>query len=123
MSFAQRLVVPATTDSGGDATVYTPVVTGRINAIIYTKTDFDNGVDFTVTTEDSLQNLWVELNVDASATVVPRQPTHSTVGVASLYAAGGEPVEAPIYAANERIKLVVANGGNVKTGSFQVILD
>ena len=122
MSYAQVHTVSVTTDASGDSTDYTPVVTGRILAIIYTKIDFAAGVDFTVTTEDTLQNVWVESNVNATATVSPRQPTHDTVGAASLYAAAGEGVEGYIWAGKERIKIVTAQGGNVLTGTFKVIV-
>jgi len=122
MSYAEKHTVSLTTDSGGDATGFTPVVTGKVISISYVKTDYDNGVDFTITTEDSLQNLWVESDVNAAKAVAPRQPTHDTIGAASLYAAAGEPVEDHIYAVQERIKIVVAQGGNAKTGAFTVIV-
>ncbi len=122
MAYAERHTVSLTTDSNGDATGYTPVVTGRIITVVYTKTNFADGSTFTITTEDSTQNVWVETGVNATATVAPRQATHDTVGAASLYAAGGEPVEDYIYAANERIKIVVSNGGDTKTGAFTVIV-
>ena len=122
MAYAEAKTVSVTTDSSGDSTDYTPVVTGKIISIAYAKTDFADGVDFTITTETTTQNLWVDTNINASETVAPRQPTHDSVGAASLYAAGDEPVEDYIYAVNERIKIVVANGGSTKTGAFTVIV-
>lgn len=123
MSYAQRETIAVTTDASGDATAYsTNCVTGKIVSIAYTKDDFANGVDFTITTEDTGQNLWVDTNINASETVAPRQATHATDGSASLYAAAGEPVEDYIYAVNERIKIVVAQGGNVTSGTFDVIV-
>ena len=122
MSFVQRHSVTLTTDASGDATGFTPVVTGLINAIIYTKTDYDAGVDFTITVEGTGQGVWTETDVNADKTVAPRQPIHDTVGVASLYAGAGEPVEDHIAVANDRIKIVVAQGGDTKTGTFDVIL-
>ena len=120
--YVERHTVPVTTDSGGDATAYTPVVTGRILAIIYTKTDFAAGVDFAVTSDVTGQTVWTGTDVNASTTVAPRQPTHDTAGAASLYAAAGEPVEDHIYVATERIKIVVATGGDTKSGSFDVVV-
>lgn len=122
MSFVQRKIVPVTTDGSGDSTDYTPNLTGKISHIIYTKTDFANGVDFTITAEATGETIWTESDVNASKTVAPRQATHSNVGVASLYAAAGEPVEAPICLDNDRVKIVVASGGATKTGKFEVIL-
>jgi len=121
MSYFESESVSITTDAGGDATVYTGNVNGRIVACIYTKTDFATGVDFTITGETSGQTIWTELDVDASVTVAPRQATHDTAGVASLYAAAGEPVENYVALADERIKVVIANGGNAKTGSIRFI--
>lgn len=123
MSYAQRHVVTLTTDASGDATGYTPVVTGRLSAIHYIKTDFADGVDFTVASEATGQSLWAGTNVNASAIVAPRQPTHGQDGSASLYAAAGEPVETQIALANDRVKIVVASGGASKTGTFHVVID
>jgi hypothetical protein len=118
----QRFVVPVTVDASGDATAYSPVVTGRVLQIHYVKTDYANGVDFTITSEATGQQLWVQVNQDSAAIKAPRQPTYDGVGVASLYAAGGEPVEDHIYLANDRVKIVVAAGGVSKTGTFHVVI-
>ena len=123
MGYAEVHAVNLTTDASGDVTGYTPVVSGRVVAAIYTKTDFADGVDFTITGEDTLQTIWTESNVNAAKTVAPRQPTHSTVGVASLYAAGGEPVEDHVVVVNERIKVVIGSGGNTKTGKIEFIIE
>lgn len=123
MSYAQRHTVALTTAADGTATGYTPVVTGKISAIHYVKTDFANGVDFTVTSEATGETIWAEADVDASATRAPRQATHSTAGVASLYAAAGTAVEDKIAVANDRIKIVIAQGGDTKTGSIIVVLE
>jgi len=122
MSFPQRHTVVAAVDGSGDFEGFTPTVNGMVHAVEYVKDDYAAGVDFTITTEVTLQGVWTEADVNASKTVAPRQPTHSAVGVASLYAATGEPVEALIAATNERVKIVVANGGVSKTGTFHVII-
>ncbi len=122
MSFPQRYTVVAAVDGTGDFTGFTPNVNGMVHAIEYVKDDYANGVDFIITTEETTQNVWVESDVNASKTVAPRQPTHSTVGVASLYAGSGEPVETTIAVTNERIKIVVDEGGVSKTGTFHVII-
>lgn len=121
---ANKTTVTITTDASGDATVYSCRVSGRILALIYARGDLDNSTtDFTVTTEDTLQNVWVESDVSASKTIAPRQATHSTAGVAALYASGGTAVLDYIHACNERIKIVVAQGGNAKTGTLTIITD
>jgi hypothetical protein len=123
MSFVQRLTVSVTTAADGSATAYSEVVTGKLLQIRYVKTDFDNGSTITITAEATGETLWAESNVNASATRAPRQATHSTAGAASLYAAGGEAVLGQIGLAKDRIKIVIASGGNVKTGTFHFIVE
>lgn len=125
MSYAERQAVTITTAADGTATAYTPVITGRILNIVYQKPGslpFDVGVDFTITSEATDQTIWTEVDVNASKTVAPRQATHDTAGVASLYAATGEPVEDTISVAKDRVKIAIAQGGNAKTGTFIVIV-
>ena len=122
MAFAQRHAVSVTTASDGSATVYSPVVTGLLSQIRYVKTDFADGVDFTITAEATGETLWTEVNVNASATKAPRQPSHGTDGAASLYAAAGTAVQVPIALANDRVKIVIASGGAVTTGTFHIVL-
>lgn len=123
MSFAQRHEVALTTIADGSVTGHSPVITGLLSQIRYVKDDFAAGVDFTITSEATGETLWTEADVNASKTVAPRQATHSTVGVASLYAAAGEPVEDKIALANDRIKIVIAQGGDTKSGTFHLVLD
>ena len=122
MAYAQRYTVSVTTAGDGSATAYSPVVTGLLSQIRYVKTDFADGVDFTITAEATGETLWSELNVNASATKAPRQPSHGTDGAASLYAAAGAAVQVPIALANDRVKIVIASGGAAKTGTFHIVL-
>lgn len=127
MSAAERNSVTLTTTSGGAATGYISALsgnpfTGRLITLIYAKTDFADTVDFTITAEASGEQLWEEDNVTASKTVAPRQPTHDSVGVASLHAGAGEPVEDYIVLSQDRIKIVIASGGDTKTGTFTAII-
>jgi len=73
-----------------------------------------------VTGETTGLAIWAELNVNASATRAPRQPTHSTAGAAALYAGSGTAVLDYVAVAQERIKVVVADGGNAKTGTVHI---
>ena len=123
MSYAQRVAVTVTTAADGSATAYTPgAITGKLSQIRYVKTDFDNGVGFTITAEATGETLWAEAAVNASATRAPRQATHSTAGVAALYAATFA-VNDKIAIADDRIKIVIASGGNVKTGTFHFVIE
>lgn len=123
MAFPRVFSVALETSTGGAVTAYTPHVHGEIVNLIYVKTDFVNGVDFVITTEKTLQTVWAEDSVDAAKTVSPRQATHGTDGIAATYDdVGGNAVNGPVYAVVERIKIVIANGGSVKTGVIKVIV-
>lgn len=120
----QRHVIAATTNGSGDATVYSAYpVHGSVVAVVYVKTDFANGIDFTITGEQSGIAILTGTDVNATATYMPRGATHSTAGAAALYAAGGTAVLDLIPVAMERIKIVVAQGGDTKTGTFHVYVD
>ena len=123
MSHAERHVVAVTTAADGTATAYSPVLTGKLSQIRYVKADFDAGVDFTITAEATGETLWTQSDVNASATVAPRQATHTTAGVAALYAGGGSAVLDKIALANDRVKIVIGSGGNAKTGAFHIVME
>lgn len=126
MSYAQRLTVAVTTAADGSATAYSERIDyGLLSQVRYVKdgsNGFDNGSTFTITAEGTGETLWTESAVNASATRAPRQATHSTAGAASLYAAGGTAVTDKIALVNDRIKIVIASGGNTKSGRFEIIL-
>lgn len=123
MSYAERHVVDVTTAADGTATAYSPIITGKISSIRYVKTDFAVGVDFTITSEATGDTIWTQTNVDATVTVAPRQATHSTAGVAALYAASGTAVLDKIVLANDRVKIAIASGGNATTGQFIITVE
>lgn len=122
MSYAQRLRVAVTTASDGSAVAYAEAATGMLDRIVYTKGDFANGVDFTITLETTGETLWAENDVNASTVRAPRQATHSTAGAAALYAAGGVAVLDRIAIAADRVKITIASGGNAKSGTFDIVL-
>lgn len=119
----RRFTVAITTDSSGDATAYTPYLSGYIQDIEYKKTDYADGVDFTITGEATGRTLWTESNVNAAVIKAVRQPTYTTAGVAALYASGGVAVNDRIALSRDRIKFVLAQGGATKTGTFIVTVD
>lgn len=119
----RRYKVTLTTAADGSVIGFTPRVSGKLHSIHYVKTDFAAGVDFTITAEATGETLWTQANVDASAAVYPRAATHSTVGVASLYAAAGTAVQDKPGLANDRVKISIAAGGNAKVGTFHVLVD
>lgn len=119
----RRYKVPITTAADGSAIAYSPRLSGKIHSIHYVKTDFANGVDFAVTAEATGENIWTQADVNASAVVYPRAPTHTQAGVAALYAAGGVGVLDKIAVASDRVKIVIAQGGNAKSGAVHILVD
>ncbi len=116
----RRFIVPAVGDAAGAGTFYSPYLTGNIEAIQYVKTDYADGVDFTITVESTTEGIWTELDVNAAVIKHPRAATHSSVGVASLYVAAGTAVNDKITVGRDRVKIVIANAGVSKTGSFTI---
>lgn len=112
----RTFTVTVTTASDGSATAYTPAINGRVNTIRYAKTDFADGVTFTITGEDSGVGLWTESAVNASKTVRPTVLTQLQDGT-------DHTVRDFIALAGERIKIVIASGGATKTGTFYVITE
>lgn len=119
----RRFVVPVTTDAAGAATVYSPYLSGYIHTVNYRKTDFADGVDFTITAEATGETIWTQSDVNVATLKAPRQATHSTAGAAALYAAGGVAVNERIALGRDRVKIVIAQGGNTKSGNFDVVVD
>lgn len=120
--YAERHVVTIVTDGAGAGLGLTPVVTGKVVSIRYVKTDYAAGVDFTITAEATGETLWTQLDVNASVTVAPRQPIHSSAGVAALYAAGGTAIFDDIVLVRDRVSIAIAAGGATKTGTFHVVI-
>ena len=122
----RRYKVRVTTAADGTVTAYSPRLSGKIQQIEYVKDGsnaYTDGVDFTITGEASGIGLWTEANVNASAVRAPRQPAHSQAGVALLYASGGTAVTDRIGLGNDRVKIVLAQGGNAKVGTFHITVD
>ena len=119
----RRFAVPVTCAADGSATVYSPYLSGYIHSIQYVKTNFTDGVDFTITADVTGETIWTEANVNAAVVKAPRQATYSTAGVAALYAAAGTAVNDRIALSRDRVKIVIASGGNATTGAFNIIVD
>lgn len=119
----KRYKVTVTTAADGTATAYTPRLSGKLCAVHYVKTDFADGVDFTITSEATGQGIWTDTNINASEVVQPRVPTHDQVGAAMLFATDGTAVADRIALANDRVKIVIAQGGDAKVGTFHILVD
>ena len=120
--FAEHRSVTITTIADGSATGYIDVPYGRVLALHYVKTDYTDGVDFTITSERTGEAIWTATNENASVTKYPRAAVHDVVGAAALYAGAGEAIVEPIALANDRIKIIIAAGGDTKIGKFIAII-
>lgn len=116
-------IVAVASDGSGDATVYTRVVNGLVHAVRWTNTDLDAGSDWVISGEDSGIIILTQTNIVAGERY-PRSPVHASGdGSASLYAGAGEPVEDRIPIANERIRIVLSNGGATLSGSIEIWIE
>lgn len=116
----RRHTVSLTSGAGQTGTAYSPYISGYIQSIAYVKTDYADGVDFTITAEATGETIWTQSDVNAAVTVRPRAATHSTAGVAALYAAGGAAVNARIALGRDRVKIAIAQAGATKSGAFVI---
>lgn len=122
----RKFTVSITTASDGTATGYSPWFSGKIDRIEYVKdggaNPYANGVDFTMTLDVTGETVWAELNVNASTSRVPRADRHTALGAAALYAAAGTAVGERIAVGGDRVKIVLAQGGASKVGSFNIVV-
>jgi hypothetical protein len=123
--YVERHELTLTTDSSGAATGYIGPVTGRVLQVRYVphaSTPLDTNADVTISGEASGVNVLTKANIGTAAfTVAPRQATHAAAdGAAALYAAGGAAVNDCVVVAGERLKVVVAQGADTKTGTVHV---
>lgn len=123
----RRFTLNVTTDGSGNATVYSPPLSGKVAAIHYIKdggaNPFASGVDFAITAEATGEGIWTENDVNATKSCYPRGPTHSNAGVAALYASGGVAVNDLIRVSRDRVKFAISSGGATKVGQFQLVVE
>lgn len=114
--YVKRATVSVTTNGSGAATSYSGRLTGKLLGVYYVKDDFADGVDFTITVENTGQAIWADTNINASEGVCPRRLVQDTAGadIASTYDS--------IYLGNDRVKIVVASGGDTKSGTFEILI-
>jgi hypothetical protein len=121
----ERFSVSVTTAADGSATAFSPTITGAISSIAYVAdgtNPYDATVDFAITVEATGQGLWTQSNISASGTRAPRQPTHGQDGTDRFYTGTNvnHAVQDLICLANDRIRIVLAQGGNAKVGQFVI---
>lgn len=120
MARMRKFTVSLTSNGSQVGTGFSPYLSGFIESIQYVKTDYADGVDFTVTAEATGEAIWTGTDVNAAVVVRPRAATHSTAGVAAVYVAAGAAVNDLIALASDRVKIVLAQAGATKTGTFVI---
>lgn len=103
---------------GGAATEYIGPLYGKLEALVYTKVDFADTVDFTITNELTGETIWTQANRTASQVVRPRVMTQDTAGADSTTLV----IREPYFFAGQYIKIAIAAGGDAKTGRFTALL-
>lgn len=122
----RRIKLDVTTEVGGTATKYSPNITGKIHSVHYVKdgtTPYENTVDFALSVDGTGESVWAQSNVTASAVKYPRAPVHDQVGAALLYAAGGTAQTDKVALGNDKVKIVLAQGGDAKKGTFIFLVE
>lgn len=123
MGNIRRGTLTLVTATGGGATGYITgddglgPFYGTLEAIRYTKTDYASTTDFTITDERTGETLWAQSNVNASAVKHPGVPVHTTASGGAITGAAR-----PAVLHGARIKVVLAQGGNTKTGAFEAVV-
>lgn len=116
----QRIAIPLATNSGGACTAYSP--TAIAGLVIGYYLDIGAGgtalaatTDVTVSEEDTASTILTLTNVAASARVRPRVATHDDTGTVT------GALDAPAVVG--RLKVVVAQGGDTRSGTLYVYID
>jgi hypothetical protein len=110
------------TDAGGNATVYLgSVLRGYLVSLIYRPGTILTGADLTVTAEISGAPILTKANLGTdNSYLYPRAlPTNAN----SLTGPLGTVPSERIPLVKERIKVVVAQGGDTKTGSIEAVYE
>jgi hypothetical protein len=118
----QLVTVNILTSAGGAFSQDISAPLGRLLQYRYVPdgtTPLDTNADITVAGKTTGLSFINQANIGTTAfTKAPRQPTHDETGAASLYAAGGEPVEDYMFACGEQLTVTVAQGGATKAGKL-----
>ena len=117
----RKITLSATTDASGDATVNsTQNIMGKVYAILYSPGTIATGATITITSQGHFAKpLLTKASAGTADTLYyPRDLVHAVAdGAALTGTSGGDRVQPLI---NGCLRLVVASGGNVTTGSITV---
>ena len=111
------------TNASGDATVYLApsvnvVLNGFILELTYTPGNLDTGADLTITIDGTERPIMTKSNAGTTKTWFMPRAVNNAVADGAAATSNSELI--PIK--NDRIKVVVAQGGNAKSGSIEVLV-
>ena len=114
-----------TTSSGGALTINAPeLAIGDLHAVEWIDGDLADGVDAVLSTQDTAsgvaQTLLTLTNANVDKWYYPRATAHDLAGADAEYAATFDIREKPLV--NGKLRLVIASGGNAKTGGCIVYI-
>jgi hypothetical protein len=131
----QRVTTTILTDASGNATVYLgSKLRGFLHMLVYRPGTLDTGTDLTITAEESVpanppagytapagKPILTKVNLGTgNSFLYPRAlPTNANSATGPLGTVPSERI--PLL--NDRIKVVVAGGGNALTGTIEAIYD
>ena len=118
----ERHSITLTTAADGSATVYSPHVTGRVLGIRVVVGTLDTGTDLTITAEATGEAIMTVANVAANTSYYPRVGVNAASDGAAATLDGTRLMRDYVYLANDRVKIIAAQGGNVTTGTVIVII-
>ena len=114
-----------TSDASGNATGYTYPITGRIECVRYTPdptNPFNTGGGVTITGDESKVAIGAKTSFGTSAfTLAFRQPLSAAADGSALTYDGTHAVTDKFCLSGERVKVVIASGGNTLSGTFTVV--
>jgi hypothetical protein len=111
-----------TTAADGSATGYTPIASGKVLAVQYVKTNYVDGMDVAVTVESTSEPVLTLTDCNAAVMKYPRVGIQDEAGADALFAAAGTKQREAVCIANDRLKVVIAQGGDTKTGKFRFLI-
>ena len=122
--YAEKPSVAVVTDADGAFTGYSPNVTGRVLGIRVTvpgSGGIEATSDITITAEDTGEAILTLTNQNGSGSFYPRSQVHGITGT-GLTMDGTRLLVEPLTLVNDRIKVVVAQGGNAKAATIRFII-
>lgn len=112
------VAIKITTDASGDSTDFSELVVGKtINAVRFVDTDFDSGVDFVITEEETGQAILTVADTASSKTWYPATLLDDVANGNALTT-----VYSRVSIGHSRIKCVTDEGGDTKSGTIYFLL-